>query len=1362
MGAACAPVVDRWLAEVGVGVCVHLPERMRMGKALTWIGGILLAVLSLLLVVPHLVDWNRYRGMFEEEASRALGREVRVGGGVNLRLLPSPYVRFEKLRIADTAGTLGEPFFRAESFTMGLSVAPLLRGALEATEIELQSPTLTLAIDGEGRGNWRDVALAPAAALLPAEVRLKSVNVIDGQLTVKGRDGPLVQLNAINGEISADNLTGPYKFRGSLAKDGTLREVRFSTAEPDPDYAVRFKASVRAPATDAIYALDGKLIDIGGKPRIEGEATARIPLASAGGSPRNPAERDNLEMRSRIEGDVFGVSFPDIALTFEQGAQPQLIGGDATVSWRDTLRVKVALASKWLDLDRIAATGAEAGPAAAVKHLVPALVSLLPESGQVDARMAVDLVTLGGEAVSAARLHLERFRGPMLVRELQAALPGGAKLDLTGTLALQGADASFNGDLSVRGSSHARFLGWAAKGQTLLDTRNDGPFSVQGRLALSPTGLEIGALSAEVGGAPPLTGAVAYTYGPRRKLDLRLEGSQLDVSPLIPGGLHPARAKELLWPTSVAKADTSPGLKLGSRQGLLASFDPATTDARVVVRANELGDGERIYRDVDAAITLENGRLQIAHARLTTDEGLRLDIEGELTGLGKEPKGALRGLLDATSAEAAGSLLSLLDLASGSQGKARDALLERLSPLRLAGTIRLGERTPSSTGVALDGLIKGSRAIVRLDLDAGPSRWRDGAISGAIRIAGADAALAVSEAFLGDSRDTAAARSLRGGGLTLDITGHPRNGILATASLKGEGLSLTFDGRIADPAGKPRDVEGTVRVDAQRLEPVLSLMGLGAVASLRDSTASGTVELSSNGDALRLKSRGLTVAGTDVAGQMAMTRPPNAPAAIDAALYFAKADVAGLLAPVVDRRPRTGREAQDRTGEAGTIWPDHPFDLAALDAVQGRIRLSMGSLSLAPGLALADASLDAELSPGQIKITNLDGRALGGELKARLVLEKAPMAGAALAGALRIDDARLEALAGKSAATGAAGLLMQFSARALTPQALVLALQGKGEISLGASQLRHHSPSAVPQTIDAVLDAKVDAGGEALRKALREGLAASPVKLPATKLGLQIADGAVKIQRLDFATEDARGSVETTVELGSMKVDSEWRLEPKGPPKRVLASQSANKSALPGISLVYVGPLGSVAALEPRMNTEALERVLTVLRMERDVEELERLRREDEERIRLETERQKALEEERKKAVEDGRALPDAASPVAAPASVPAATGSWPAPQVMGPSAPPAPPPRFEMRPAQQPASGSSLPLAQSPSASGGPSAQAVVPAAPAAAPDAAPPQGAVPSGDAPKRPARMGPPRPGPAAQPKFNPFSAPGFGTN
>jgi uncharacterized protein involved in outer membrane biogenesis len=131
-----------------------------MNNFLLTVAALLLLAIGALFAVPPMIDWNQYRGAFEEEVSRFLGREVRVGGDVHLRILPMPYVGFEQVRIADAPGISG-PFVRADRFTLWLSVPPLLRGVVEARKIEIRNPELRLRFDTDRaaigqHSRWQD------------------------------------------------------------------------------------------------------------------------------------------------------------------------------------------------------------------------------------------------------------------------------------------------------------------------------------------------------------------------------------------------------------------------------------------------------------------------------------------------------------------------------------------------------------------------------------------------------------------------------------------------------------------------------------------------------------------------------------------------------------------------------------------------------------------------------------------------------------------------------------------------------------------------------------------------------------------------------------------------------------------------------------------------------------------------------------------------------------------------------------------------------------------------------------------------------------------------------------------------------
>ena len=208
----------------------------------------LITIIGALFAVPYFIDWNGYRGVFEEEATRLLGREVRVGGAVNLHLLPTPYFRFEKVRIADTSVNLQEPFFRTESLTIKLSIPPMVRGVVEANEIELQRPVLRLALDDNDGWNWQSFGqVLGGAAYLPANVALTSVKIADGALAAARR--PTAPSAHASRRSTAScprrRSTAPTGSAAPSARPGAERELRLATARPEPDGTVRFKAILR-------------------------------------------------------------------------------------------------------------------------------------------------------------------------------------------------------------------------------------------------------------------------------------------------------------------------------------------------------------------------------------------------------------------------------------------------------------------------------------------------------------------------------------------------------------------------------------------------------------------------------------------------------------------------------------------------------------------------------------------------------------------------------------------------------------------------------------------------------------------------------------------------------------------------------------------------------------------------------------------------------------------------------------------------------------------------------------------------------------------------------------------------------------
>src|SRR4051794_41942796 len=86
----------------------------------------MIAVLTAALAAPPFIDWGAQRGVIERAISRAAGVEAKTDGRIEGRLLPSPRIRIERLRLGPPGA--GAPFFFAAVFRNQIAPIPPLRG----------------------------------------------------------------------------------------------------------------------------------------------------------------------------------------------------------------------------------------------------------------------------------------------------------------------------------------------------------------------------------------------------------------------------------------------------------------------------------------------------------------------------------------------------------------------------------------------------------------------------------------------------------------------------------------------------------------------------------------------------------------------------------------------------------------------------------------------------------------------------------------------------------------------------------------------------------------------------------------------------------------------------------------------------------------------------------------------------------------------------------------------------------------------------------------------------------------------------------------------------------------------------------
>lgn len=1236
-----------------------------------WIGAVLAAVLAALFAVPMFIDWNGYRGVFEEEASRILGRDVRVGGDVNLRLLPTPYIRFEQLRIADVTGGSGEPLFRAETFTAWLSVPPLLRGNIEVRHMALEQPVVNLVLDAEGVGNWASLSVRTARLpFVPQNVALQSVDITEGSAILSGAAGEIVRLDAIDGELAAEALDGPFRFTGTATWDGLARELRIASGKATSEGELRFRAQARTKGENGTTAqLDGSLHAVAGKARLDGALSMKIPLpelpaaaasvappsaaapdapAGGNGKPAPPPGPVALDLKGRVAIDASRLEASQLVASIENVGQPQLVTGAAVLAWGEPSRLDFNVASHWLDLDRLAPSSGRASPIATLSAMARGVVRALPAGTGLQGTIGVEQLTLGGEAVGGLDVALAREKdGPIVIERFLAALPAGARIAIDGRMVAAPGSIDLDGRLTVAGPSLKRLVKWAAAGSPVGDIAPDGSFGLDAGLAIARDAIRLNDLRARLAGHA-MTGAIALPLSSEAPLTAALEADTVETAWLWDGPLTRAGVTRLL--ERLARPGVSPAAGEAARG----------RDLDIRLRAGALHGPDRTLGDVDVALAVRAGVLSFERLSFRSGEALSVDLAGRLATAADAADGGgpgyLRGSIAAASPAAFAELVALLEIEPGE----RTRRLTALAPVRLAGNAKLGARVAGSLDARLEGVVGGGRVTLGVGFDRLPGaapRAAEGAAGAAaegaqsawteapaeITIAASDApvdellALLTGRAVRDSAGSVPPGERLRANA-ALKAVGVPAAGMIVDSAITGPGLNLAYNGSAKLGPGGTTELGGTLEVAADRLGDVLAITGLSGSGNGLDQALTGTLGLASEADGtLKLTPSGLTIAGARIDGMLRVARAEQGRTRLGGEITVDRATVPGLLGGLVAGAPMPVPAAAAR-GERNAappasprLWSEQPFASDAFQRLEGAVTVKVARLALASGLTLADARLLMAFAPSRITAGLDEAHGLGGAFTGELVLDKVA-AGVRATGKLAANGialARIAEQAGAAGAEGTAAASLSFSGQALSPAALVSSFEGAGTVTLSTAKVAGFAPQAVRATAEAAFARSFVVNETALLALLGENLAKGALPIGPRQIAIAIDDGALKLERLEVAAPGGRVEVLVTVDLATLDAESEWRI--------TAAGDAPGRPDWPTIGVFYTGPLARLAGTEPRIALGSFERELTVRRMEREVEELERLRRLDEARARAERERAQALEAERQRQIEAER-----------------------------------------------------------------------------------------------------------------------------
>ena len=210
-----------------------------------WIlGGIALALLLVVVVVlPSLLDVERYRAALEQHLEESLGRGVRLGGmGVSLR----PFgVKVSDFAIGPLPDEGDQDMLSVDGVTIGARLGPLLKGKLEVTSFVIDQPTVNAVRAPDGRWNFERLGTQERVETKEPEAAPSDSEPLQFSMD---------ELRLSNATLSVTDLTAPEPQTLAL----TAFNLRFDDFALDRETAIELSTNFRE-LPGASLALAGRV-----------------------------------------------------------------------------------------------------------------------------------------------------------------------------------------------------------------------------------------------------------------------------------------------------------------------------------------------------------------------------------------------------------------------------------------------------------------------------------------------------------------------------------------------------------------------------------------------------------------------------------------------------------------------------------------------------------------------------------------------------------------------------------------------------------------------------------------------------------------------------------------------------------------------------------------------------------------------------------------------------------------------------------------------------------------------------------------------------------------------------------------------
>ncbi|MBB3809832.1 AsmA family protein [Pseudochelatococcus contaminans] len=1163
----------------------QMTGRLRVRDLFSIVAFLLVAVLCAALAVPYFVNWESRRAEVEAALGQAFGIEIRTEGPITVRLLPTPRLELERVFVGGET-----PVLTAAGLDVALDAPPLLGGRIEVTSARLQRPELRIIV-GEQGGVRLPAAIGPTLTDAGA-VGIASLEIDQGTIRVThdSAGGPVEQvIGPFDASANAPSLAGPWRIE--LRDGGDTLSAATGAVGADGRLRLKVRASVADTGGQAEF--DGYLLPQE-KPSISGRFNMSLPLPASVQAGDEAADHPRLTASADVTSEGWALTGSNVEIRSGAGASAAVFTGSGSLDaglllQGETPPLVLTLDSRRVDVRPLIAAWGDGGSGlgGAVSRFlqtVPLKAALtagsLAYAGEELGAASADILTQsppGQNAPAGVRLEIPRF---------DVALPGGGKLDVADAVFAPG--GGFSGKVDFKAGDGVR-LANALKNAVgnaqsldelglmlrLSQTLRDWPgLSVRGDIAASASGIAVRNLDASAEGST-LAGDLQFTPAvgdarARADATLVLQGVDLESLPRLD-------------PMVAVRSGVDLTVDLQARR-LRFGTAPASEGRQIAARFSTTADG----------VTVEQ-------FDLIDPDGARLSASGHLG----EDGGRIVAAMEAADP---GPFLALYrPFLPAAWGDALTRAAPVLGPLKLDATIaRPGAGSP------LVAVITGSAAQTAIDgrIVSDPAGAAGDRAVVDVRLESPDApALLGQLGLVAMGRGDTASPSSATGKFVVAARGNGFNHMDGRASLTAGGSKLVLDGSWRGSA-EGVALTGPMQLETPDAGALAALLGRPLPVTEAPVPASLTGALRWQPGKLAIESVHGSVSGNPLTGALVADDQ-----GVRGDIALQTLDLGSVLALALGPGARP---------QEGQLWSSRRLGGSA-PAFTAAFGLKAKRLAVTPGLALTDASLQADISPEVTTLTIAESAVDGGGQAAGTVSLRRLGAQVNVRGDVALRQVALAALTNQQIAGTASGKL-EFGASAETVAGLVSTVAGGGEVRIADATIPDFNPEALQSTVAGLLDsAAVEMDPSQVAARLGAELDAQAWPVPDLTVPLTLASGTLRFGPLTLEAEQTRAGISGGFGLGGLTLDARAHLYG-------LASPAGWSGAAPQAIVVWRGTLPD---LQRQVEAGSVANGLAAIALTRELDRIERLeaeakdriekaRREREERARKEAERLEA------------------------------------------------------------------------------------------------------------------------------------------